>query len=413
MVTTLGSRFDTVLTAYASNVDNLTGIVAENDDLQLTNPTQTSGVKIPVQKGVVYEFAVDGKNGETGEIALTIIFSYAVKDDFASRKMINAFPLTTSGSNRGSSRQFDEPYHAVAGRNSVWWQWTAPIAGSVRISTKGSSFPAGLAVYTGSVLRELTSLTSISGGNDLNLAVEAGQKYQLAVDGAYGDTGDIELRIDRGEPPGNDDFIHATPIPGAKAEIAASNLYASVEPGEEVVRTIGGGRTVWWSWTAPTNGLITVRAIGGSLNTDLMLFTGTALSNLRLVAENDNFLLTPTILDHPLDRRLSIDVETGVTYFIRVDNSQYARAGGPFILKLDFSRPPKILPGVSLQNGMFRFKATGLAGIVYHVQTSENLRDWTGLPGDYVGEDLTVIIPSGTGRAGFFRLVDNSVLPLR
>jgi hypothetical protein len=411
LVTTLGSTFDTVLTVYASNLDNLTGILAENDDLPMINPTTASGVKIPVQPGVVYDFAVDGKNEQTGDIAFSMVFSNAENDDFESRKPIDSFPLTVSGSNRRASRQFDEPFQDVAGRNSVWWEWTAPVSQSVRFSTKGSSFPALLAVYSGSVRTQLTRLSSISGGNDLSLGVQAGAKYEISVDGEYGQTGDIVLLIDQGQPPENDDFIHATLIPGTSAEIAASNLAASLEPGEQLIPTLGGGRTVWWSWTAPTNGLLTVTAINAgnpntdrNTDTDLMIFTGTALANLQGVATNDDLSITPRILD----ARVSIEVETSRTYYIRVDNDKYGTQGGPFTLTLAFTRPPKILPGVSIQGGFLVFKGKGLAGKIYQAQISDNLRDWTDLPGDYVGEDLTVTLPIGTAQATFFRLVDKS-----
>jgi hypothetical protein len=410
-VTTLGSTFDTVLTVYASNLDNPTGILAENDDLPMANPTTASGVKIPVQQGVVYDFAVDGKNGQTGDIAFSVVFSNAENDDFESRKPVDSFPLTVSGSNRRASRQFDEPFQDVAGRNSIWWEWTAPVTQSVWFSTKGSSFPALLAVYTGAARTQLTRLGAISGGNDLSLGVQAGVKYEISVDGEYGQTGDIVLVIDEGQPPENDDFIHATPISGTSAEIAASNLAASVEPGEQLNPTIGGGRTLWWSWIAPTNGLLTVTALDGvnpgngrNTDPDLMIFTGTALANLRAVATNDDLSLAPRILD----ARVSIEVEAGTTYYIRVDNDRYGTQGGPFTLTLIFTRPPKILPGVSIQDGSLVFKGKGLAGTVYHAQVSENLRDWTDLPGDYVGEDLTLTLPIEISRNSFFRLIDKS-----
>jgi hypothetical protein len=184
-----------------------------------------------------------------------------------------------------------------------------------------------------------------------------------------------------------------------------------VEPGEQLNPTIGGGRTLWWSWIAPTNGLLTVTALDGgnpgtgrNTDPDLMVFTGTTLANLRAMATNDDLSLTPRILD----ARVSIEVEAETTYYIRVDNDRYGPQGGPFTLNLAFTRPPKILPGVSIQGGSLVFKGKGLAGTVYHAQISENLRDWTDLPGDYVGEDLTLTLPIETSRNSFFRLIDKS-----
>jgi hypothetical protein len=105
---------------------------------------------------------------------------------------------------------------------------------------------------------------------------------------------------------------------------------------------------------------------------------------------------------------VSIEVEAGTTYYIRVDNDRYGTQGGPFTLNLAFTRPPKILPGVSIQDGNLVFKGKGLVGTVYQAQVSENLQDWTDLPGDYVGEDLTLTLPIEISRNSFFRLIDKS-----
>src|SRR5207253_891433 len=94
--------------------------------------------KVPVQAGLSYYIAVDGKNGASGRVFLSFIFSSAPNDDWASSRSISGYGVFT-GSNRGSSREAFEPVLSNVSRSSIWWEWTAPNTEGVYLNTKNSS----------------------------------------------------------------------------------------------------------------------------------------------------------------------------------------------------------------------------------------------------------------------------------
>lgn len=85
----------------------------------------------------------------------------------------------------GDPRQGDNP-----GGRTVWWRWTAPSSGSVKLDTKGSYYDTTLGVYTGSTLSALTKVADnddinpgVVQASDLSFTVSAGTVYQICIDG--------------------------------------------------------------------------------------------------------------------------------------------------------------------------------------------------------------------------------------
>ena len=114
-----------------------------------------------------------------------------VNDGFTAAQTIAGTAGEVTGTtNRGATTEAMEPKHAGnSGGASVWYRWTAPGAGSVRIDTQGSSFDTLLGVYTGddlSGLRTVASNDDESAGDvtsEVRFAAVAGQTYRIAVDG--------------------------------------------------------------------------------------------------------------------------------------------------------------------------------------------------------------------------------------
>jgi len=81
----------------------------------------------------------------------------------------------------------------------VWWKWTAPASGQLNIDTQGSNYDTLLAVYKGTVVNVLNNLTSNDNDgfsidtSSLLLQAQAGQEYKIAVDGADGAAGFLQL----------------------------------------------------------------------------------------------------------------------------------------------------------------------------------------------------------------------------
>ncbi len=85
----------------------------------------------------------------------------------------------------------------------------------------------------------------------------------------------------------NDFFTNATTLTGQQGSIAGNNIRATKEPGEPNIGGNAGGASVWYNWTAPSNGVVTIDTIGSTFNTLLGIFTGSTVSALTTVT-NDN-----------------------------------------------------------------------------------------------------------------------------
>ncbi|MHC5540843.1 hypothetical protein ACYOEI_21690, partial [Singulisphaera rosea] len=174
---------------------------------------------------------------------------------------------------------------------SVWWTWTAPASGPVTISTAGSSFDTTLGVYTGTTLSALTTIAANDDASGVQTSAVtynavAGTVYQVAIDGWDGVSGNVTLKLALAPP--NDSFARRATITGSSATVTGSNVNATRETGEPTIVGNAGGRSAWWTWTAPASGSVTISTAGSNFDTTLGVYTGNTVSALTLIAANDD-----------------------------------------------------------------------------------------------------------------------------
>ena len=88
--------------------------------------------------------------------------------------------------------------------------------------------------------------------------------------------------------PANDQFANRITLSGGNLSTTGSNGGAGTESGEP--SRVGGARygaTVWWRWTAPANGTVSIDTSGSSFNTVLGAYTG-SLGSLNEIASNND-----------------------------------------------------------------------------------------------------------------------------
>lgn len=114
--------------------------------------------------------------------------------------------------------------------------------------------------------------------------------------------------------PFNDDFADRAQLSGSVVTVRSSSREASTESGEP---THAGRltRSLWFSWTAETGGLVAIDSRGSAGDTQLAIYTGNSLGSLARVVENDNGG------DGFLSSRVSFDAATGTTYHIAIDGT--------------------------------------------------------------------------------------------
>ena len=187
------------------------------------------------------------------------------------------------------------------------------------MNTIGSNFDTVLAVYEGNAVNALTSVAAnddISGTN-LASAVQfgalAGHTYRIAIDGYLGASGVPNLFWS--STPLNDAFANARTVAGASGRVIVENYYASGEAGEPSVSDPSPShKTLWFKWTAPTTGTLTVSApFTGTFNVSYFynlvgVYTGTTVTSLTMTAAKDR--------NHD---SVAVAVTGGTTYYLQPD----------------------------------------------------------------------------------------------
>src|SRR5262249_34548801 len=100
-----------------------------------------------------------------------------------------------------------------------------------------------------------------------------------------------------------------------------------------------GGHSLWWTWTAPAQGIVTLDTIGSSFATLLAVYTGVSVSNLTVVATN-----TGSGGDHT--SLLEFQTAAGATYQIAVDgllDGTNAAVGSIILTLVEDYGPPQFV----------------------------------------------------------------------
>jgi hypothetical protein len=150
--------------------------------------------------------------------------------------------------------------------------------------------------------------------------------------------------------------------------VRSSNLNATKDPGEPTVAGNPGGKSVWWQWQATRSGPVTIETLGSSFDTLLGVYTGTTLSNLVLVASNDDVSSTVST------SQVTFPAQAGMTYQIVVDGVD--GASGEIVLTL-IADPPQLCLPVTLASDQLQLCIDGDLGRVYTLEASPDLLHWT------------------------------------
>ena len=107
-----------------------------------------------------------------------------------------------------------------------------------------------------------------------------------------------------------------------------SNGNATTEVGEPNIGGASSGRTVWWTWTAPTTGTVTIDTSGSSFDTVLGVYTGSSIASLSRIADNDD----ADYFTGVITSRVRFTAFAGETFQILVDG--YLDASGQITLHI-------------------------------------------------------------------------------
>jgi hypothetical protein len=162
--------------------------------------------------------------------------------------------------------------------------------------------------------------------------------------------------------PSNDNFIRRQGISTGWTQ--GSNLNATKEAGEPDHAGNAGGRSVWFSWTAPKAGQCIIDTTGSDFDTLLAVYTNASLAQLEPVASNNDSGNNRT-------SQVSFNVVAGTEYQIAVDGFNGACGSINLGLLLTPAGAPRITSqpldqtGANGSNVTFSVTASGSAPLNY------------------------------------------------
>jgi len=182
-VNTIGSDYDTVLSAYSGS----TGEELDcNDDID--DSTVTSEIDINVTEGESYYIEVTAYGDTPGGLLVLNSMSQDVppsNDDDAF--VIPSLPYTLLQDTVDATEADDDPTHSCTGDpdlRTVWFYYKATFTGTLRVNTFGTDYDTVLSVYDGASGDELECNDDASDDtfqSAVDLAVTAGKDYFIEV----------------------------------------------------------------------------------------------------------------------------------------------------------------------------------------------------------------------------------------
>jgi hypothetical protein len=304
-------------------------------------------------EGTVYMIAVDARYSDdysVGDFSVSVALAQVPpNDDLPNAEVETGSAWSASGNNAAATLEPGESFGYVlgswypysAGARTVWYSWTAPATASAKIDPAGSGFGTIVSVYTGDSVSGLVPvagkydpLDSKPGTTGARFRAVEGTTYRIQVDGLSGDAaGDVKLALSTSDLPANDMFADAVDLGSSDtAGAEGHNDAATSETGEPQHYPYNyTSGSVWYSWTAPRRGSLTIKATA-PFQSVLAAYTGDTVSGLTRVT------------NQPQDynggaEQIRIRVEAGVTYRIAV-GSLYLAGGGDFSLSLKLIDSP-------------------------------------------------------------------------
>jgi Ca2+-binding RTX toxin-like protein len=125
-------------------------------------------------------------------------------------------------------------------------------------------------------------------------------------------TGSLAPSASHAAIPANDNFDNPQIIGNAgQSQTSGNTLEATSQAGEPIHAGVSGGKSIWYSYTAPVTGTATFVTDGSDYDTVLAAYTGNSVNSLTTLASNDD--------TNGLMSQITFWATTGTTYRIAVD----------------------------------------------------------------------------------------------
>lgn len=303
-------------------------------------------------------YAYDDQGLRSAASQLAVHAIGAEGDDSYRSFQLSGSTATDLRSNATATKQTLDPMPPIglSGR-TLWWRWTAPSNGIVIVSTAGTTADTVLVVSKPGPFGGFQTLASNDdspGSGPTSRAkfrAEAGTEYLVTTDTYPGTGSDVAIGVaytdttpllqnPEASPPPNDAFANRIAIDPNHPLVSVDTTGATRQPGEPTFFASSNSRTVWWDWTAPSDGSATFATAGSAFDTVLGVYTNRATDLQFMIELGTNDDVSPD--DN--SSRVSIPVVAGNHYLVVVDsfggNGGLAKLSVAFDSAINAPRPP-------------------------------------------------------------------------
>ena len=226
--------------------------------------------------------------------------------------------------------------------------------------------------------KQVTAVSTNQAGQTINLAFEVQLATGAGINTSFYVDDVSMLAFTPADIPPNDFFTNSTVLnTSSNIIVLGTNVLATKESGEPTIAKNSGGHSLWWNWTAPSNGEVIINTAGSTFSTLLGVFTGDSVSSLKQVAADAS----------GANSQVKILVTAGTTYQIDVDGKNGAT--GVVELNLAFAVDTKN-PTVAISSPANNAKVTnstvtvkgtasdnlGVASVQYRLVNAEGTNDY-------------------------------------
>jgi hypothetical protein len=306
LIDTAGSSFDTVIAIYTGNSLITLKEVASVDDV---DDRLAGYVTFDARAAVTYRIVIGGYDGtQTGDLQLRV--EPNGQPDLIPPSVAFTTPsglISTEANLLIKGIAFD-PQPNASGVREVLVRFNDELIGRSAVGTTNWVAPFQL--------RE--GLNTVS-ARAVDFAGNMGASQSITVTYMPQD-------------PLNDHFANAAVLEGSTATATVNTTRATKEHNEPNHGGNDGGRSVWYRWTAPGEGSVSLTTLGSDFDTLLGVYTGGHVGDLTLVASNDD---DPGGGSHSA---VNFAARADVTYHVAIDG--YGGASGMAHLEMNFTTSP-------------------------------------------------------------------------
>ncbi len=301
-----------VWSGLAENQKPLVAVYRGSSLSQLVRVAAGNGATaFTAEAGVEYQLLVEAGGGLTLHV-----YPLPQNDAFAAAAELFGPSVLVDGSLFGATVEPGEPsiYNSIEA-GSRWWKWTAPAEALTQVTVRQRpDGPYAFGVFTGTTPE---SLVSVAGFGNPTFQAQAGVTYWIGVAGGLWQVGEYSLGIQQLDGRFNDAFADRIRLHGPRLWLVGSNHLATAEAAEPHPGNQPADRSLWWAWTAETNGWMQLQPAIGNQVHRLAVYAGNDLANLEPVP-----LKTST-----LDWEVGFSVRAGETYSLAVDSNYGGEIG--------------------------------------------------------------------------------------